>query len=427
MANKKYVLKVNNTEPDEFGNVSVEGGGTTGESYIEVTKSELDTHITNSTLVPGVLYAISGVDTALYGGTTVYLRALTANSIETKGTGKFYNPKYNPALDTKGIYLDSATATALGLVPKTYVINDTVIWGGKHWKNLNGNLGDKIDDFTLNSEWEVIPFNSTDYNVVYDDIRYDYANNLIVYRADKNGNEIDAMHKYGGYYYPYSDNPIRIFQWGRENWEGKGVWGNKMFNQGYISNLNSFGHIFNNTLDNSSIRGNLLTDSGHIFYNNLINSFIIDNIISEYGTIENNYLFKGIIENNKITDGEIKENIINEGSITYNNLVLGYIEYNIINVGLITNNDLYSAARIGNNHINNGKIRLGQSYPLNYANVKFFIINNGDIGGNMGIDLSSSTLRSSNFTKEVFKNSAGVTKIKYIDGSGATIIANLTD
>ncbi len=28
MASKKYILKVNNTEPDEFGNVSVSGGGT---------------------------------------------------------------------------------------------------------------------------------------------------------------------------------------------------------------------------------------------------------------------------------------------------------------------------------------------------------------------------------------------------------------
>lgn len=33
-----------------------EGGG--GESYIEITKFELDSHITNSTLKPGVLYGI---------------------------------------------------------------------------------------------------------------------------------------------------------------------------------------------------------------------------------------------------------------------------------------------------------------------------------------------------------------------------------
>lgn len=38
MANKKYVLKVNNTEPDEFGNVSVEGG-TTGD-YIPLSGTE---------------------------------------------------------------------------------------------------------------------------------------------------------------------------------------------------------------------------------------------------------------------------------------------------------------------------------------------------------------------------------------------------
>ena len=34
------------------------GGGTTGVSYIEITKSKLDSHIINSTLKSGVLYGI---------------------------------------------------------------------------------------------------------------------------------------------------------------------------------------------------------------------------------------------------------------------------------------------------------------------------------------------------------------------------------
>lgn len=45
MANKKYVLKVNNTEPDEFGNVSVGGGGTTGD-YIPLSGTEVGKPVT---------------------------------------------------------------------------------------------------------------------------------------------------------------------------------------------------------------------------------------------------------------------------------------------------------------------------------------------------------------------------------------------
>lgn len=49
MANKKYVLKVNNTEPDEFGNVSVECGG---DFEVDIsTKAEIDgSNITDTIL-----------------------------------------------------------------------------------------------------------------------------------------------------------------------------------------------------------------------------------------------------------------------------------------------------------------------------------------------------------------------------------------
>lgn len=77
--------------------------------------------------------------------------------------------------------------------------------------------------------------------------------------------------------------------------------------------------------------------------------------------------------------------------------------------------------------LNSGYIRLGLANTINNKTIFYLTINGGDIGGDTGIDLSSAILVYEDFTREVFKNSTGVTKIRYVDGSGATIIANLTD
>lgn len=82
----------------------------TGESnIIEKTYSDLTTMITNSELVPGVTYKITGVHkahtiddfplpiSALYDdgrdlGTTIFLKSISENELETFGSGIFYNP-----------------------------------------------------------------------------------------------------------------------------------------------------------------------------------------------------------------------------------------------------------------------------------------------------------------------------------------------
>jgi hypothetical protein len=79
---------------DSSGEVSYVGGsgavGATGPSgailYVSKTKQEIDVLITNSQLIPGVLYKITGVHPNLYNdgtnkGTTIYLHALTNKRI----------------------------------------------------------------------------------------------------------------------------------------------------------------------------------------------------------------------------------------------------------------------------------------------------------------------------------------------------------
>ena len=73
------------------------------EGYIEAKD------IAGGNLVAGALYEITGVHPTLYddgttSGTTVYLRAISGSELEVQGMGKFYNPKYNQAVDGFGIW-----------------------------------------------------------------------------------------------------------------------------------------------------------------------------------------------------------------------------------------------------------------------------------------------------------------------------------
>ena len=122
----------------------------------------------------------------------------------------------------------------------------------------------------------------------------------------------------------------------------------------------------------------------------------------------------------------MSSNILNSGQMSSNTLNNGIISSNTLNGGLISSNTL-DGGNINSNTVNNGRIRLGLANTVNNKTIRLLTINNGDIGGVAGINLSSATLVYADYTREVFKNSVGVTKIRYVDGSGTTVIADLTD
>ena len=507
-----------------------QGGGTTGESYIAVTKTQLDTYITNSTLKPGVLYGITEAERWMLLGDstdTLYLRAISTNQLETKGTGKFFVPKYDQTLQGYGIWQGEVYAAFPTTVTEpVYAVDDTVIWGGKLWKNLTGLLGSKIDIYTLSEDWEVIPFDEVNYNVRFDKIEYDYQNDMIIYRKDNNGNEISTSYQdwtikeynFGSNLLNYSLwNSLKIYQWGNEfdSNLNKGC-GLNIVTNSILECLNTCGNIHSNVLNNGNIHSNVLNNGnihsnvlewGYITYNTLENGGYIDsntlnigqmssntlnsgqmssntlnngiissntlngglissntldggninsntldggqmssNILNS-GQMSSNTLNNGIISSNTLNGGLISSNTLDGGNINSNTLDGGQMSYNTLNSGYITNNTLENSGNIsyntldgglissntldgGNinsNTVNNGRIRLGLANTVNNKTIRLLTINNGDIGGVAGINLSSATLVYADYTREVFKNSVGVTKIRYVDGSGTTVIADLTD
>ena len=231
---------------DLFPSHDTPSGG--GQIAFTKTKAEMDALIAANDLVVGALYEITGVHPTLYddgttSGTTVYLRAISGSELEVQGMGKFYNPKYNQSVDGFGIWdnkmygtfsgivgkfdyqgkeavtannaatgvlladgmiqfvsgdwstatsitgdTSSATANIADFVSPSYGIGDKVIWGGYSWTNVNGLVGASVDVLNLDAEWTKNVYDTTNYNIAYDVIEYDYANDMIIRRFEKESN-----------------------------------------------------------------------------------------------------------------------------------------------------------------------------------------------------------------------------------------------
>lgn len=156
-----------------------------------------------------------------------------------------------------------ATANVVDFVSPSYAINDKVIWGGYSWTNVNGNVGTSTDVLNLDSEWSKDVYDTTNYNVAYDVIEYDYANDMIIRRHDLISNiDVRFDKETAGVFtnnYSIPFNAISVQQFGNpfNLVVGKGVF-NKLINNGYDESINFCGsNQFNLTFGSGSNQSNL--------------------------------------------------------------------------------------------------------------------------------------------------------------------------
>lgn len=118
MANKKYVLKVNNTEPDEFGNVSVEGGGTGIQSIQEGDNISID----NTDPLNPIVSTTGGGDSGL----TLEEARQNGNIIEGMilGTEEFYKDGDRTAFAQLSDVYDNAGIPLTGTLSHQPVVGD---------------------------------------------------------------------------------------------------------------------------------------------------------------------------------------------------------------------------------------------------------------------------------------------------------------
>ena len=389
--NKAYGVSDSLTSLVIAANTSGSGG------FITISKAELDILVGDNALVPGQFYMITGVNVDLYGGTDVILQAATTNKLESQGSGLFYNPRYDGgAIWTKymsvslsnisapfnvgesvkadngaiAIFLSNglldwssgdwstavtilghdsgSTADISGAPPIFYNIGNYVIWGGKVWVNLYGNVGDSLDAYSLDAQWEVIPYNTVDYNLVVDEIKYDYEFNAIVYRRDYSIN-LDNNIVDGGKGFGYG--AIKAFQWGNE---GK-VYANQIINS-YCENINFRGDNFRyNTISQNSYigDGNIFESGTYFEYNTLSeNSYVGGNTLSNGSGIDYNTLNDSAIYNSQLSQGsDMYANELLNSAFYYNQLTQSGMYYNNLTESTIDNNILYLSCNIQNNTI----------------------------------------------------------------------------
>ena len=264
-------------------------------------------------LLPNVLY-----DDGTNSGVTIYMMALTRNTMATEGYGEFYNPKYytdSTDYDTPGLTslygIWDGDNPISGLVP-IYPINSVVFWGGYAWQNLTGAVGLNTNDFELSTDWLKIPYLDDNgdvsiwYNRVIDEIRVDWNYGIIIERYNSKHDvkvsftaDLYKNIQYNVFnagfvtcVYPWSSsslgcvNPISAMGWGiysklnatsNDNFIGLGIQ-KVSVNSGFASTINFKGRIFaNNTFNYSFYFDNYIGAKSQVYNLTLNNSAIYYN------------------------------------------------------------------------------------------------------------------------------------------------------
>ncbi|MDA3614710.1 hypothetical protein [Polluticaenibacter yanchengensis] len=257
----KWLMVHDTEQPISTDTKRVKWQDLVGSNYYESTRINILQLIQQSKLKIGVNYGISDAEPTLYGGTKAIFKAVSSNKLAFTGIGIFYVPKYDsiPVYEpyayfstmsiTNGLKfqigetitnIDGDTGKYIGhsiILPLTgnwtsgyitgatsgaeadyalesfpsYIVNNRVIWGGKLWRNITGNVGNAVDQLNLNPEdWELLGVNETNFNLSTDLIIYDIVNNKILSREDQFGNKVEVGNN-------LASNAIKYFQWGNAN------------------------------------------------------------------------------------------------------------------------------------------------------------------------------------------------------------------
>jgi hypothetical protein len=246
---------------------------------------------------------------------------------------------------------------------------------------------------------------------------------------------------------------------------------NMLDNDSVIDNNYISGNTFfqNNILSqNSTIQYNSGYTNSYIEYNNLFYSklsgntlldscFVSENRLSNYSEISENYLSNSsFVSNNIIENGSyILTNSIEGGSeVIQNNLSVGYVYQNFVSGTSLSRNSLFNESEIYLNNIvgtnlwknefisesslYNG-VFLNGSFSKNYLKntvinlLQSCLIDTKDITNTNFVDSTVNDISENSvviydtYSKQVFTNSTGGTRVSYYDGSDSLIIGNIND
>jgi len=266
-------------------------------------------------------------------------------------------------------------------VPLTYAIGDTTIWGGYHWTNLTGALGSKVDDLNLDAtNWSKIAFNSTDYNISYDEITYDYENDFISGRKDALRNNISfAFEDFD----IFEKHAIFYFMWGNRS-----IVKSNVVNGAFVNVLNFRG---------SNIANTTFGQGSGIANNTFGQDSSMSSVTFEQDSSINSVTFGQDSSINSVTFGQGS----NISSVTFGQ------DSGMSSVTFEQDSNISSVTLPPTKIITNTTFEQGSSIA--------------------SVSLTSAVEIFASYPKTVFQNSAGVSKIRYYNNNNVLVIADIND
>ena len=214
-------------------------------SIISLTYAQLQTAITNSTLISGQMYEISNAIFIQTTGETapIYLTATSTNTISAQGQGRFLNADYQLVGNYSGV---TGFVSALGVWNLTLaiVVGVVVIWDNLQYVSLTGNNNQP----DLNpSDWQLLSKTlTTGYILEVCTILYDVKSNSIYKRVDLNNNSVENNISS---YLSVGLEAFQLFQWGASTFTKD----NSVANESVLNNCNNQNYVWNNVINSASI------------------------------------------------------------------------------------------------------------------------------------------------------------------------------
>lgn len=374
-----------------------------------VTYAQLVAKVAASSLIPGVYYLITdrfnyqsggvGVpNLAMLGDDRGYIllhaysqNAFSANSQRSILCPKWYSTGVHATYTMVGIHNDAINRA----------INEVVIFGGKYWKNKNGNgIGTILNDCQLDTtEWDLL--DKATYPTLYTskgfNCQYSLSNDWVSVQKDRT-NTVGVS--YNG---ALTFNPCDITDWNQDE-DGSVIQDNYITN-GWRNNLNL------DTLKNNTVIGAIsINKVSNISRNNVLNGSIsnninIDGIVNNIaGSIEDNDYGGYNIQNNIVTN-TISDNIYTNAEVApstlgFDNITFVYGISGNIGISDISGNKQISCI---SNNSNIYGVGINDNNPNDY-DILAAIVNNTNINGISSIDSDGDDLlvaSNSNQSKQI--------------------------
>lgn len=319
-------------------------------NFITVTYAQLSALIAGDDLIAGAGYHVTDAE---FGSTpiiptSIYIQALTTNTVSLSGQGYFLNADYQGVGDYSGV---TGFTSQLGVWTTALVtpVGSVVIWDNFQYVNttgVNGVANPKTD--LVN--WTVLSRVITNgYVVEISFISYSPTNNRIVSRRDRFNNFVERT-------VLSLRNSLNFFKWGsvdvRQNTVSKdsvvyncnattsgstSFFGNDFFGSEVIlgDGITIGGSVTNwsnNLFETSNVR---FTTAGGEFFKNKLNEFTLTG--ENTNRIARNEFIQSIL-NNLVNDGEIAFNVF-RGLRVFQidlNTASGVISQNQVNLGNLT-------------------------------------------------------------------------------------------